>query len=40
MSRILGDILCATAELAFHPHSLPQEQTSAYAELFQKLIEE
>ncbi|EDN02459.1 predicted protein [Histoplasma mississippiense (nom. inval.)] len=40
MGRILGDILCATAELAFHPHSLPQEQTSAYAELFQKLIQE
>ncbi|KLJ10686.1 hypothetical protein EMPG_13940 [Blastomyces silverae] len=40
MGRILADILCATAELAFHSHSLPQEQITTYRELFQTIIEE
>ncbi|KAL2364517.1 hypothetical protein RJZ56_002563 [Blastomyces dermatitidis] len=40
MGRILADILCATAELAFHSHSLPQKQITTYRELFQTIIEE
>ncbi|PGH09769.1 hypothetical protein GX51_00450 [Blastomyces parvus] len=40
MGRILADILCATAELAFHSHSLSQEQITTYRELFQTIIEE
>ncbi|OJD28287.1 hypothetical protein ACJ73_00309 [Blastomyces percursus] len=40
MGRILADILCATAELAFHSHSLLQEQIDTYRELFETIIEE
>ncbi|KAK2734562.1 hypothetical protein FQN55_002604 [Onygenales sp. PD_40] len=40
LARILTDILCGAAELAFHSQSLSQVDTNIYANLFQTVIDE
>ncbi|KAK2810963.1 hypothetical protein FQN50_002555 [Emmonsiellopsis sp. PD_5] len=40
LGRILTDILCGAAELAFHSQRLSQVDTNIYAHLFQTIIDE
>ncbi|EEH48936.2 uncharacterized protein PADG_05015 [Paracoccidioides brasiliensis Pb18] len=39
LGRIIVDILCATAELAFHSQYLSQDDINVYAKLFQTIID-